>query len=125
MQETYSVEEVAEICKVSPSAIRARIISLGIQSDRIKKRGSPLKLTPEEVDIIEYKGLNPSKKSFNFNSELYSRKKIFVIECFLRFKNNSTKEIARHLDIKESYVSRVVNEYLENNSTILVRSREI
>lgn len=67
-----------------------------------------------------------SIKNFNKRNDLrlnkkFSPKKIKMIEFYLNYK--TTKDISEILEIKESLVSRCVNEWRKNDSSIIVASK--
>jgi transposase len=53
----------------------------------------------------------------------FSSKKIRIIEFYLTYKNNNCQEIAKMMGVSYWFVSNTVNEWLENNKTIIVASK--
>ena len=106
--------EISRKYPISRQSIQYRAKMLGIKSTKRVTRF----FTPEEVDKI----VNYEYKKHNIDTRAYHKNKIQIIELYLSSKNNSCKEIATALNLKYDYVSRVVNEWFENDKTITVAS---
>jgi Holliday junction resolvase len=117
-EELYTLQDLSDMLKIHPRSVAYRMKVLGIE--KTSKKGSVIYLDNDECDAI----LNFKKRvsTSNYDSNFYSRGKIYIIEYFLREKNNSAVDIAKHFNTSEHFVNRVLNEYFENNCQILVRS---
>ena len=107
--------EITQKYPISRQAIQYRAVILGIKSTKRFTRY----FTEDEIDAI----VNYKYKKHNIDTRAYHENKIQIIEMYLSSKNNSCKEIATALNLKYDYVSRVVNEWFENDKTITVASK--
>ena len=120
-EELYTLQDISEVLKICPRAVAYRMKALGLNKDG--KKGKIVYLDREEYDAVV--GFSKKENRRDYNSNFYSRKKIYIIEYFLSNKKNSAINIANQFDLTEHFVNRVLNEYFENNCEILVRSNEI
>ena len=107
--------EISRKYPISRQSIQYRAKMLGIKSTKRVTRF----FTPEEVDKI----VNYTYKKHNIDTRAFHENKIQIIEMYLNSKNNSCTQIADTLNLSWHYVSRVVNEWLENDKTITVASK--
>ncbi len=121
MEQTYSVEETAKLAKVDRSTLFYRMKVLNINQDGSRKRGKKIYLYQEDVDsLINFK--KNSCKLIKYQSDFYSRSKIIVCEYYLSNKYNDIPTISKLFNMKESMVQKMINELLENNFEIIVKS---
>lgn len=107
----------AEISKkyfLTRSTIIYRAKKSNINSEPKKKRI----YTDEEVNSI----VNYQNKKHISKQRGYNKNKIDIIEMYLNSKYNSCTYIADSLNLSWHYVSRIINEWLENDNTITVIS---
>ena len=124
MEQTYSTQEVAELAKIDRSTLVYRMKVLNINQNGSRKRGKKIHLYKEDVDaLINFK--KNSCKIIKYQSDFYSRDKLIICEYYLSNKYNDIPTISRLFGVKESMVQRMINELLENNLEILIRSKEI
>jgi len=121
MEQTYSVEETAKLAKVDRSTLFYRMKVLNINQDGSRKRGKKVYLYQEDVDsLVNFK--KNSCKLIKYESDFYSRSKIIICEYYLSNKYNDIPTISKLFNMKESMVQRMINELLENNFEIIVKS---
>lgn len=121
MEQTYSVEETAKLAKVDRSTLFYRMKVLNINQDGSRKRGKKVYLYQEDVDsLINFK--KNSCKLIKYQSDFYSRSKIIICEYYLSNKYNDIPTISKLFNMKESMVQKMINELLENNFEIIVKS---
>lgn len=121
MEQTYSVEETAKLAKVDRSTLFYRMKVLNINQDGSRKRGKKIYLYQEDVDaLINFK--KNSCKLIKYQSDFYSRSKIIICEYYLSNKYNDIPTISKLFNMKESMVQKMINELLENNFEIIVKS---
>ena len=121
MEETYTIQEVAELAKVDRSTLFYRMKVLNINQGVSRKRGKKIYLYQEDVDaLINFK--KNSCKLIKYQSDFYSRSKIIICEYYLSNKHNDIPTISKLFNIKESMVQKMINELLENNLEIVVKS---
>lgn len=53
----------------------------------------------------------------------FSPKKIKIIDFYLTHKNNNCQEIAKMMGVSYWFVSNTVNEWFDNDKTIIVASK--
>ena len=121
MEQTYSVEETAKLAKVDRSTLFYRMKVLNINQDGLRKRGKKSHLYQEDVDALMNFKKN-SCKLIKYQSDFYSRSKIIICEYYLSNKHNDVPTISKLFNMKESMVQRMINELLENNFEITVKS---
>ena len=121
MEEMFTLQDLSDALKIGPRAVAYRMKLLGINKDG--KKGKIVYLDKDEYDAIV--GFTKKENRKDYDSSFYSRKKIYIIEYFIRNRRNSAIDIASVFDTTEHFVHRILNEYLENSCQILVRSREI
>ena len=121
MEQTYSVEETAKLAKVDRSTLFYRMKVLNINQDGSRKRGKKVYLYQEDVDsLVNFK--KNSCKLIKYQSDFYSRDKVIICEYYLSNKYNDIPTISKLFGVKESMVQRMINELLENNFEIIVKS---
>ena len=121
MEQTYSVEETAKLAGVDRSTLIYRMKVLNINQDGSRKRGKKIYLYQEDVDaLINFK--KNSCKLIKYQSDFYSRSKIIICEYYLSNKYNDIPTISKLFNMKEGMVQRMINELLENNFEIIVKS---
>lgn len=121
MEKTYSVEETVKLAKVDRSTLLYRMKVLNIKQDSSRKRGKKILLYQEDVDsLVNFK--KNSCKLIKYQSDFYSRSKIIICEYYLSNKYNDIPTISKLFNMKESMVQRMINELLENNFEIIVKS---
>lgn len=121
MEQTYSVEETAKLAKVDRSTLFYRMKVLNINQDGLRKRGKKIYLYQEDVDsLMNFK--KNSCKLIKYQSDFYSRSKIIICEYYLSNKYNDIPTISKLFNMKESMVQKMINELLENNFEIIVKS---
>lgn len=108
-------EEISNKYPISRQSIQYRAKMLGIKSKPKVKRY----FEPEEIEQI----LNYEYKKHVIDLRSLHKNKIEIIELYLSSKNNSCSQIAKALNLKYTYVSNVVNEWLNNDKTITVASK--
>ena len=103
---------------------------LNVSGQTILNRTKKLKLRPKLVNKKNYYSEEQIEKLNNYNYipniyklKKYSSAKINIIDFFLINPHNSVKEIADKMDLKEMQVTTTINEYLQNNRTIIVASK--
>lgn len=121
MEQTYSIEETAKLAKVDRSTLLYRMKVLNINQNGSRKRGKKVYLYQEDVDaLINFK--KSSCKLIKYKSDFYSRDKVIICEYYLSSKYNDVPTISKLFGVKESMVQRMINELLENNFEIIVKS---
>lgn len=121
MEQTYSIEETAKLAKVDRSTLLYRMKVLNIKQDSSRKRGKKVYLYQEDVDSLVNFNKN-SCKLIKYQSDFYSRSKIIICEYYLSNKYNDIPTISKLFNMKESMVQKMINELLENNFEIIVKS---
>ena len=121
MEQTYSVEETAKLVGVDRSTLIYRMKVLNINQDGYRKRGKKVYLYQEDVDALMNFKKN-SCKLIKYQSDFYSRSKIIICEYYLSNKYNDIPTISKLFNMKESMVQRMINELIENNFEIIVKS---
>jgi len=106
--------EISKKYYLTRPTIQHRTQKLGLRTEAKKKKY----YTDEEVEQV----VNFKKKPY-LNARFTNKNKIEVIDLFLTLKDNSSPNIADKLGLKWNYVSEVINEYLNNNNTIIVASK--
>lgn len=121
MEQTYSMQEASILSKVDKSTLFYRMKVLNIKQDSSRKRGKRMLLSQEDVDaLINFK--KSSCKLIKYKSDFYSRDKVIICEYYLSSKYNDVPTISKLFGVKESMVQRMINELLENNFEIIVKS---
>ena len=120
-EEFYTLQDLSDVLKIGPRSVAYRMKVLGINKDG--KKGKIVYLDKDEYDAIV--GFTKKENRRDYDSSFYSRKKIYIIEYFIRNRKNSAIDMANVFDTTEHFVNRVLNEYLENSCQILIRSKEI
>jgi hypothetical protein len=121
MEQTYSIEETAKLAKVDRSTLLYRMKVLNIKQDSSRKRGKKILLYQEDVDsLVNFK--KNSCKLIKYQSDFYSRSKVIICEYYLSSKYNDIPTISKLFCVKESMVQRMINELIENNFEIIVKS---
>jgi predicted transcriptional regulator len=121
MEQTYSIEETAKLAKVDRSTLLYRMKVLNIKQDSSRKRGKKILLYQEDVDsLVNFK--KNSCKLIKYQSDFYSRSKVIICEYYLSNKYNDIPTISKLFNMKESMVQRMINELIENNFEIIVKS---
>lgn len=121
MEKIYSVEETAKLVGVDRSTLIYRMKVLNINQDGSRKRGKKIYLYQEDVDsLMNFK--KNSCKLIKYQSDFYSRSKMIICEYYLSNKYNDIPTISKLFNMKESMVQRMINELLENNFEIIVKS---
>lgn len=120
--ETYTMQEASKIVGIDRSSISYRMKILGIKQEIKRVKGKMIFLDDEDIDrLLNFEKI--TNRSLDYNSEFYSRKKLIIVEYFLKNKNNGISTISKLFEVKESIVQRMVNELLENNFEILIGSK--
>lgn len=121
MEQTYSIEETAKLAKVDRSTLLYRMKVLNIKQDSSRKRGKKILLYQEDVySLVNFK--KNSCKLIKYKSDFYSRSKVIICEYYLSNKYNDIPTISKLFNMKESMVQRMINELIENNFEIIVKS---
>jgi hypothetical protein len=121
MEQTYSIEETAKLAKVDRSTLLYRMKVLNIKQDSSRKRGKKILLYQEDVySLVNFK--KNSCKLIKYQSDFYSRSKVIICEYYLSNKYNDIPTISKLFNMKESMVQRMINELIENNFEIIVKS---
>jgi len=93
---------------------------LGISYQTIWNRENKLKIlnkpyTNDRVNkIINYRKLRVVR---------HKKDKVNIIDFFLHNFENTARQIAEKMSLKESYVNKIINEYINNDRCILVDSK--
>ena len=106
--------EISKKYYLTRSTIQHRTAKLGLITEPKKNKY----YTDEEVEQV----VNFLKKPY-LNTRFTNKNKIEIIDLFLTLKDNSCPNIAEYLGLNWSYVSEVVNEWIENDKTIIVASK--
>jgi hypothetical protein len=112
-----SIPQVCHQTNLSDQTIFDRIKMLGIKPTKIKKR---FFLNDDQIE--EIKNFSPYYKDIR-KFKKYSKMKIKIIDCFLQNKENSSSQIAKDLNLDIHFVNSTINEWLENDKTIIVASK--
>lgn len=116
------MQEASKIVGIDRSSISYRMKILGIKQEIKRVKGKMIFLDDEDIDrLLNFEKI--TNRSLDYNSEFYSRKKLIIVEYFLKNKNNGISTISKLFEVKESIVQRMVNELLENNFEILIGSK--
>lgn len=115
------MKKAVKLAKVDRSTLLYRMKVLNIKQDSSRKRGKKILLYQEDVDsLVNFK--KNSCKLIKYQSDFYSRSKIIICEYYLSNKYNDIPTISKLFGVKESMVQRMINELLENNFEIIVKS---
>lgn len=98
--------EASRRLKIRQDIVRYRCRQLGFSG------GYGRNIMLDEDQLIKVKNFKPNKK-INYKSK-YDKKNILIVEYYLSTKNNSIPHISHILDLKESKVSSVINQFLKD-----------
>lgn len=107
-------KEISATYHLSQQTIQWRTKAVGLRTQKGKRKH----YTEEEVKKVVYY----EKKPY-LNTRFTNKNKIQIIEMYLKNTDNIQVKIAEELNLNDHYINRVINEWIENDKTITVKSK--